>query len=221
MNKPVVALLLLAASLFVACTKPTTSLTTHITQLADFHRTETVANMAVEWTLPVIGGSEAAEAFSLDLQQRAETTLQQLIADNNAGEYTQTYTLYKDPNSGTLSFMVHHYVFLGGANGININRAYVLNQQTALPVQFTDLYTPQAIAFIEESINKEIQKNPLLNPGEVGYFVEAVAAFENALWFLDDGNLIVQFQQYDLGPRVLGMPSFTFPLSSLSAFQLF
>jgi hypothetical protein len=156
-------ILLTFTLLFSTCSKPVaTHKTDEILQITYVIRVETVDNISVNWTLPTISGTAEAEAFSLSLLQESQKILQQLISEHSEGEYFLTYTQYNDENSNTLSFLVNDCIFLGGAHGISTNRAYVLNSKTASLVEFNDLYTPQAIAFIEKRINQEIQTNLIL-----------------------------------------------------------
>jgi hypothetical protein len=118
-----------------------------------------------------------------------------------------------------LSFVINTYMYTGGANGITRVDSYNVDTEKSIAVELKDLFKPGVD--YKEIINKEIlaqikyqveNKEEAYFTGEWGFKTIS----EDQDYYIQDGNLVILFQKYDIAPGAMGTPEFKIPLSSLN-----
>lgn len=118
------------------------------------------------------------------------------------------YTLTNDEK--ILSFFIDYYQISGGAHGITTRKPYNINISTGEKLELKDLFKKgyDYKKFINEAIQKEINKNP-------EYYFTGKEGFngikDNQSFYIKDGKLIIHFPYYEIAPYAGGMPEFQIP----------
>jgi len=135
------------------------------------------------------------------------TMVEKFIADN-ANDFTKTAVVRYEVHclsSQLLSFTVTSYIYTGGAHGFSYREGYTYDLHRGLRCEFSDLFefNDAARASINAQIVAQIQANniPTLGPfkgiGDKPYFYIAA-----------DGQPVIFFQQYEIGPYAVGILEF-------------
>ncbi len=119
-------------------------------------------------------------------------------------------------NSRLISIHSELYEFLGGAHGLTTRYSYTIDKEKMSIVQLKDLfkenYTYKKI--IDNEIRKQIKEQLEKEPGMFfndGNDFKGVS--EESPYYLDEENLIIYFQQYEIAPYAAGIIEFKIPLS--------
>lgn len=129
------------------------------------------------------------------------------------------YTTYKVPynKDGLLSIVTYYYRFTGGAHGGTLVKSKNINTNTQKVILLKDLFKRNTN--YKEIINKEIMKQISSNEGS--YFKDSFKGiYENQPFYLENGDLVIYFQQYEIAPYAFGIPEFKIPLSIFSMLYL-
>ncbi len=114
---------------------------------------------------------------------------------------------------GILSIPVTYYQFTGGAHGMTEIRSYNFDLRGGDLFQLKDFLDNQQIALINNEIKRQLQED------DERFFPDAAEEFEgiadNQNFYLENGNLVVYFGLYELGPYVMGIPEFPVSFASL------
>ncbi len=121
----------------------------------------------------------------------------------------------------TESIILRIYVFTGGAHGntrykvitVSIADKKVLTLSNIIKADKKDLFT----AYVKKELNDwrpDASSGLVVFPDEVSEL--EFSSFSN--WSLNDKNLIIYFDQYAIGPGVLGVVAFPLSLSKISNF---
>lgn len=121
-------------------------------------------------------------------------------------------------NADILSFVVNTYMYTGGANGITRVDMYNIDVKENKELTIKDLFL-ESVDY-KEIINKEIisQIKKQIEGGGVDYFTDEMgfkAISEEQDFYLDNENLVVLFQKYDIAPGYMGTPEFKISLKTL------
>lgn len=118
---------------------------------------------------------------------------------------------YKKDN--ILSLTLHLYSYTGGAHGSSTDISLNLDTNTGNNGALKDFLgnNPGYDDIILKSIKNEVAKNPDM------YFKESIDKLSklpyNQKFYLEDGYVVVYFDEYEIAPYVAGSPKFTIPLS--------
>jgi hypothetical protein len=179
------------------------------------------ALIKIDLNIPVITGLQNGEiqrrlnqVMSKDAQQRQDTMIKeaQLNSDYIMTEPYHTYEIVSRFNQyfitrDILSFYVDYYSYTGGAHGMTDRVAYNFNLNTGEELALSDLFAPGTD--YTELINERVRSTIELNPegyfeGELGF--QGIS--EDQGFYLENGNLIVYFLQYEIAPYAAGIRTF-------------
>lgn len=120
--------------------------------------------------------------------------------------------LSKDNN--LLSMYVDYYQYTGGAHGNTVRKSYNIDLNTGKVLDLKDIFKGNLDykSIIDKAIKNEISKNP------AAYFSEdCKGILDNQCFAIENGNLVIYFQQYEIAPYASGIPQFNIPLSDFKA----
>ena len=181
----------------------------------------------IDLNIPVITGlqdkeiqARLNEVMENDARQRQEAMEQQAQLDSDfiLAEPLHTYGIASRFNQyyvtrDILSFYVDYYTYTGGAHGMTDRVAYNFDLNTGQELALSDLFAPDSNHI--EMINERVRSIIALNPEE--YF-EGEHGFqginEEQRFYLENGNLIVYFLQYEIAPYAAGIRTFPVALPS-------
>ncbi|MBN1069878.1 DUF3298 and DUF4163 domain-containing protein [Clostridium botulinum] len=121
------------------------------------------------------------------------------------------YIVSRNDNN-ILSFYNDYYEFLGGAHGMTTRTSYTINKNKEEFLKLNDLFK-SGYNYLD-IINKEIEKQIRMNPDnyfDSGKIFKGID--ENHNFYLDENNIIIYYQLYDIAPYVYGIPEFKIPIS--------
>lgn len=116
--------------------------------------------------------------------------------------------LSKDNN--LLSMYIDYYRYTGGAHGSTTRKSYNIDLNTGKVLDLKDIFKGKLDykGIIDKTIKNEISRNPNL------YFSEDFKGIsDNPCFVIENSNLIIYFQQYEIAPYSSGIPQFNIPLS--------
>lgn len=110
-----------------------------------------------------------------------------------------------------LSLYNDYYEYLGGAHGMTIRTSYTIDKDKENLLNLKDLFTEgyNYRDIINKEIRAEINKNPQ-NYFDSGNVFKGIS--ENQSFYIEDDNLVIYYQLYDIAPYVFGIPEFKIPL---------
>ena len=128
-------------------------------------------------------------------------------------QYVSRYQLMTQTGD-FLSLYVDYYQYTGGAHGLTERRAYNIDLETGKLKALKDFF-PKNYNYYDP-INKEIARQIKENPeiyfaGEMGFH----GIDKEQGYYIQDGNLLIFFDQYEIAPYASGIPEFVIPLSGL------
>ncbi len=119
-----------------------------------------------------------------------------------------------------LSFVVNTYMYTGGANGITRVDTYNIDTEKCVTIGLEDLFKTATDykAVINNQILSQMQaqeedENVLYFKGENGF--KTISAEQD--FYIQDENLVIVFQKYEVAPGAMGTPEFKIPLTNLSS----
>ncbi len=160
-----------------------------------------------------------------EFRKQANTDVPEMRAKFGADNPTANYEI--DINSKyikggkTESIMTDIYTFTGGAHGSTIYKVMTASLESGKILSLSDVIPKEKqnafTAFIKKELNNWIPEGsnaPVVFADQVNSLT--FSSFVN--WSLDDQNLIIYFDQYSIGPGVLGATAFPLPLTKISDF---
>lgn len=125
-------------------------------------------------------------------------------------EIYSRYTLSED-NNLIISLYNDYYEYLGGAHGMTTRTSYTIDKEKESLLSLSDLFVKEYNYSnkINEEIKREISKNPE-NYFDSGSEFKGIS--ENQSFYIEDDNLVIYYQLYELAPYVFGFPEFKIPL---------
>jgi len=126
-------------------------------------------------------------------------------------EVYSRYKITKD-NQLFVSLYNDYYEFLGGAHGMTTKTSYTVDKEKESLIILKELFSEgyNYTDIINKEIKEQISKNP------ENYFdsgAEFKGISENQNFYIEDDNLVIYYQLYELAPYVFGFPEFKIPLS--------
>ena len=157
--------------------------------------------------------------MALQTQQKAENELYkeaiELYKYNKENGYPQMmYELYREyqitlNQENAVSMYIDEYIFSGGAHGTTTRTSQTWNLMLGKMVELYELYPnePYFLLDILRKINIEISENIEI------YFADpyplVVEYFNPESYYIDNGKVVIYFQQYDIAPYSSGIIEFT------------
>lgn len=157
--------------------------------------------------------------MALQTQQKAENELYkeaiELYKYNKENGYPQMmYELYREyqitlNQENAVSMYIDEYIFSGGAHGTTTRTSQTWNLMLGKTVELYELYPnePYFLLDILRKINREISENIEI------YFADpyplVVEYFNPDSYYIDNGKVVIYFQQYDIAPYSSGIIEFT------------
>lgn len=157
--------------------------------------------------------------MALQTQQKAENELYkeaiELYKYNKENGYPQMmYELYREyqitlNQENAVSMYIDEYIFSGGAHGTTTRTSQTWNLMLGKMVELYELYPnePYFLLDILRKINREISENIEI------YFADpyplVVEYFNPESYYIDNGKVVIYFQQYDIAPYSSGIIEFT------------
>jgi hypothetical protein len=125
-------------------------------------------------------------------------------------EIYSRYTVSKD-NDKLISLYNDYYEYLGGAHGMTTRTSYTIDKDKESLLTLKDLFVKgyDYKDIINREIRAEINKNPQ-NYFDSGSVFKGIS--ENQNFYIEDDNLVIYYQLYDIAPYVFGIPEFKIPL---------
>lgn len=129
----------------------------------------------------------------------------------------EAYTAYqvRYNKNCLLSITVMYYQYTGGAHGMEVQRGYNFDLKTGKQLQLSDLFEDGFN--YKQAIDKEVLD--YMNAHKDKFFSESITSFKgistNQPYYLEEGNLIVYFGEYEIAPYSSGIPEFKIPYSEL------
>jgi hypothetical protein len=125
-------------------------------------------------------------------------------------EIYSRYTVSKD-NDKLISLYDDYYEYLGGAHGMTTRTSYTIDKDKESLLTLKDLFVKgyDYKDIINREIRAEINKNPQ-NYFDSGSVFKGIS--ENQNFYIEDDNLVIYYQLYDIAPYVFGIPEFKIPL---------
>ncbi len=175
----------------------------------------TVANEARTFVAKVV------EEFRTQSNKDVPEMRKQFGQDNPSSNYSINIDAKYKKSSKTESIVLSIYTYTGGAHGTSSYKVFNTSNATGKELSLTDiLQTGKEDAFVE-LIKRELYNWKSNDMDSSMFFTDAVEElnfefFTN--WSLDDENFVVYFNQYDIGPGVLGQIAFPIPLEKVKSF---
>lgn len=193
---------------------------------------EETDTMTVGLKIPVVSGLEDQvmqkninamfEKEALDFKKEVAAGLTEYLKEAQEGDFTANpfgaYTEYVvgDKDKDILSLYVDYYQYTGGAHGGTARVGYNIDLKTGKNLSLKELFSTGYEYCIV--MNGEIQKQINAAPDE--YF-EGDMGFQGISddqgYFIQDGCLVVYFQQYEIAAYARGIPEFKIPLSMVQS----
>ncbi|MBN1050754.1 MULTISPECIES: DUF3298 and DUF4163 domain-containing protein [unclassified Clostridium] len=147
--------------------------------------------------------------------REAEKTSAEYFKDTNIipnfpYQISSKYIITRNDNN-ILSFYNDYYEFLGGAHGMTTITSYTINKNKEEFLNLNDLFKPgyDYLNIVNKEIEKQIVKNPdnYFDSGKIFKGINEKQGF-----YLDESNLIIYYQLYEIAPYVYGIPEFKIPI---------
>ena len=157
--------------------------------------------------------------MALQTQQKAENELYkeaiELYKYNKENGYPQMmYELYREyqitlNQENAVSMYIDEYIFSGGAHGTTTRTSQTWNLMLGKMVELYELYSnePYFLLDILRKINREISEN--LENFFADPYPLVVEYFNPESYYIDNGKVVIYFQQYDIAPYSSGIIEFT------------
>lgn len=113
-----------------------------------------------------------------------------------------------------LSLYIDYYQYTGGAHGITVRIPYNFDLNSGKQLALKDLFSSRFdyAQVLNREINQQIKAHPENYYDNLGF----VEIREDQEYYLQDGNLIIYYGQYEIAPYAAGIPQFKIPLQSLA-----
>ncbi|RDY26072.1 DUF3298/DUF4163 domain-containing protein [Romboutsia weinsteinii] len=123
----------------------------------------------------------------------------------------------KKNSDNMLSILVKYYKYSGGAHGYYENIAYNIDMRDGNILKLSDLFKTQVN--YKEVINKEI-RNQIEDLGKTDKENVGIYQFnsikDDQKFYIQDDNLVIYFDLYDIAPYAAGIPEFLLNINSIS-----
>lgn len=171
-----------------------------ISGLANENKQSNINNTITKWT----------EEWINDVKSIADEYFDKEPAPLNPYQLLARYKVTK--LDSLISFYIDYYQFTGGAHGVTTRKAYNIDKETGNILTMTDIFEKgyNYKEKIDYEINKEINKNPnMYFTGKEGFN----GIDDKTKFYIEGGNLVIYYGQYEIAPYAGGMPEFRLPIN--------
>jgi hypothetical protein len=160
------------------------------------------------------------EALQLkaSLEEEAKGALQD-SKNNNIEYYKYEVRISNEVrynNNGFLSITVVYYMYTGGAHGNSYMKGYNIDLKTGHNYSLSQLLKE---GFNNKHIIDDVVLNEMKANSEL-FFEDSITDFKgiekDQPFYIEEGNLVVYFGEYELAAYAYGMPEFKVPLAKLN-----
>lgn len=150
--------------------------------------------------------------FTLKINDEARDFLKMIRENDYPLRQFSAYTDYKVTcKEKILSLTITYYQYTGGAHGLTFRISYNIDTVTGETLSLNDFFT--RINIDREIVNKRIKEKIKKEPGN--YYSDDVfkSVKDNQEFFIENNQLVIYFQQYEIAPYAAGLPEFIIPFS--------
>lgn len=163
-------------------------------------------NRSVQKKLNSLFKNEALR-FNKKMIKTAKEDQESAKKDNYPFRKYQAFTApdLKYNDGRILSLTRDFYEYTGGAHGNTLRTPTNIDLKTGKPIKLKNLF--KADTNYRDLLLKEMKQQ--IKGHEQEYFAEEIKPFEkDPLFFLEKGNIVIYFSQYEIAPYASGMPEF-------------
>jgi len=177
-------------------------------------RPKQIKRERLEVTYPIVGGLENRRIQDyingVIFNIVEETIRKQGYYDNPETEITGIYYIRTNAEC-LLSISIEIYAFSGGAHGFTILESVTFDLRTGTRYQLRSFFQDRVdyVRFISDVVRRQIVEK------DIPVIEEFTAIKPNQDFYIENRNLVVYFQLYELAPYSSGFPTFEIPLSEL------
>lgn len=142
------------------------------------------------------------------------------LSDGEASDYVLPpywfnvyYNIYTN-NEKILSFGLYDYQYTGGAHGLSVGSFYSYDLEKKKLIKLSDLFEPKFdyITYINDQIYRKIDSETKHDPESAYAYYDFNGITEDVKFYIEDNNLVIFFDQYEIAPYASGTPTFKIPL---------
>ncbi len=142
-------------------------------------------------------------------------------ADAPMANYTIDISNSLITSEETKSIVLSEYMYTGGANGNSLYKVFTASEKTGKILSLSDVIKKEKQSALTDLVKKSlIAWRPEGSTSSVVFEDEVksltFSSFTN--WSMDDKNLILYFDKYEIGPGVLGPVAFPLEFSKIKSF---
>lgn len=171
--------------------------------------------------------SEAAEQINKSVEEYTDELIAQFEQDMAEEGYKGLNVSYETVMDTASWFTLKVTALETQASGYEVHRFYHIDKKTGKTAALKNLFADGAdyITPISDEIKKQMKEQ--MEAGTGDYFTQEdeytdgfKAIAENQNFYLDaDGNIIIVFDEYEVGPGYIGSPEFTIPAEVISSIR--
>lgn len=175
---------------------------------------------AMDAPTEIIANPDLESTEANDKESTSVTENQTASADLNSSEfdlpiywYNLSYTIYTN-NEKILSFALYDYQYTGGAHGLSTGNFYSYDLELGKQIEIKDLFEPKFdyITYINDRIYREIDLEIKNNPDSNYAYYDFSGIDEHVKFYIEDNELVIFFDQYEIAAYAAGTPTFRIPL---------
>lgn len=186
-------------------------------------------NIDVHMDIPVIWGIKDKNVQKdinskiydeiMNFKERVEKDNVEYIKDSKTYKYpVNPFSIYVNYNihfcsKDILSITLDEYAYEGGAHGTTERKSYNINLENGKEISLKDLFVNDDDwkKIISDKVKSEMLANKEI------YFEDSVKDFktieDNQSFYIEDGNIVVYFGQYEIAPYAAGIREFKIPFT--------
>lgn len=170
--------------------------------------------------LLVTESNKYIEATIAEFKKRADVDVpdmrRQFGVDNPTANYSIDITAKEISSANITSVVMSIYTYTGGAHGSSYYKVFNVSEDESKLLALVDVMKADKQLAFAELVKKELHNwlpegSPVIFPEEVDKLT--FNSFKN--WALDTNSIIIYFDQYEIGPGVLGAVAFPISLEKI------
>ena len=153
--------------------------------------------------------------FFNDSQQQAKDYYEGLPEIENKFVANVDFDIKKNSDD-ILSIIIKYYKYAGGAHGENENVAYNIDIKNGKFISLKDLFKEEIDykSIINEEIRSQIEDLIKSNEENKGVY-EFKSISDNQKFYIQDDNLVIYFDLYEIAPYAAGIPEFMININKI------
>ncbi len=182
--------------------------------------------------IPIISGSNILAKYAQtyidetvhDFKTAADPVVPEMRQQFGADSPTANYEIDIDAkyikSVKTESIVMTVYTYTGGAHGSSFYKTFTASISSKKILSLSDIIKTSEQTAFAEFVKKEL-KDWIPGSDSMGFFVEAITdlKFDSfTSWSIDDKNLTIYFDQYEIGPGAMGLVPFPISLDKIKSF---